>query len=71
MLPVQSILDVVVHVNLVDHLIGVFLQGRRKDDYLVVLRHELNELHATRAHEEKAVLTILDVVDQRFVEIEH
>ena len=48
MLSIQPVLDVVIHVNLVDDLVRILLQRRRKNDNLIVLRHELDELHAAR-----------------------
>ena len=50
MLTVEPQLDIVVHVDLVDDLIGIFLEGGRENDDLVVLGHEFNKLNAARSH---------------------
>ena len=62
-LPVQSVLDVVADVDLVDHLVCVLLQGRREDHYLVVLCHRFYELDAARSHEEETIVLVLDIVN--------
>lgn len=58
-LSVQSVFDVVAHVDLIDHLVCVLLQGCSEDDDLVVLRQRFNELHAARSHQEETVILIL------------
>ena len=59
MLSVQSVLDIVADVDLVDDLIGVFLQGGGKNDDFVVFCHSLDKLHAARSHKEKAIVLVL------------
>lgn len=59
-LPIEPVFYVLAHVDLVNYLVGVLLHRRGKDHNLVVLRHRLNELDATRPHKEKAFLTVLD-----------
>lgn len=69
MLSVESVLDVVADINLVNDLIGVFLQSCSEDDNLIVLRHRLDELHTARSHKEEAIVLIFNVVDQCLIEI--
>ena len=71
MLSVKAVLDVVAYIDLVDHLVSVFLKGRCEDHDLIVLGHRLNELDAARSHEEKAVVLVLNIVNECLVEIEH
>ena len=59
MLTVQSVFDVVTHINLIDDLVGVFLKCCCEDDDLVVSCHRFDELHAARSHEEEAIVLIL------------
>lgn len=58
-LSIQTVLDVVPDVDLVNDLICVLLQCCSEDHDLVVLGHGLDELDATRSHEEKAVVLVL------------
>lgn len=55
MLPVQSILDVVADVDLVNHLVSILLQSSGEDYNLVVLGHLLDELDATWSYKEEAL----------------
>ena len=71
MLSVESVLDVIADIDLIDDLIGVFLQRGREYNNLVILRHCLNELYAARSHQEEAIILIFNVVDQCLIEIEH
>ena len=71
MLSVEAVFDVVTHIDLVDHLVCVLLEGRREDHDLVVLGHVCDELHAARADQEEAVLAVVYVVDESFIQIEH
>ena len=64
-------LDVVADVNLVYHLICVFLQCCREYHDLVVLGHVGDELDAAGSDKEEAVLAVVDVVDQSLIEVEH
>lgn len=68
-LSVQPMPDVVAHIDLIDDLIGVFLKGGSEDNNLVVLGHQLDELHAAGADEEEAVLAVFDIVDESLVQI--
>lgn len=70
-LSIQTVLDVVPDVDLVNDLICVLLQRCSEDHDLVVLGHGLDELDATRSHEEKAVVLVFNVVDECFIEVEH
>ena len=71
MLTVKSIFDVVANVDLVNDLVSIFLKRCREDYDLIVLGHSLDELDATRPNEEKAIILILNIVDERFIKIEH
>jgi hypothetical protein len=68
-LAVEAVFDVLVHIDLVHDLISVLLKGGGEDDYLVILGHQLDELNTTWPHEEEALLTVLDIVDQRLVQV--
>ena len=59
-LTVEAVLDIVTDINLVDNLVGVLLQGRCEDDDFVVPGHSLNELNATRSHQEETIVLILN-----------
>ena len=59
MLPVQSVFDVLAHVDLVNDLVSVLLHRRSEDYDLIVLGHRLNELDAARPHKEKAFVAVL------------
>ena len=67
MLAIKPVLNVVSDVNLVNDLISVFLQRSCKDYNLVVLGHSLYKLHATRSHQEEAIVLILNIVDQGLI----
>ena len=71
MLPVQAVLDVLAYINLVDYLVSILLQGSREYHYLIVLGHQLNELHASRSYQEEAVLAVLNIVNQGFIQVKH
>ena len=70
-LPVETEFNVLVYVDLVNNLICVVLQCCREDNDLVILGHQLYELNTPGPHEEEAILAVFDVVDKRFVKIEH
>jgi len=70
-LPVQSVLDVAVFVDLVHHLVCVLLESGSEDDDLIVLGHEFDELDAARTNQKEAVWPVVHVVDQGLVQIEH
>ena len=71
MLAIESVLDVVANVDLVNHLVSILLKSRREDDDLVVFGHRLDELHTARPYQEETVILVLYVVDQSLVQIEH
>ena len=50
MLAIESVLDVVANVDLVNHLVSILLKSRSKDDDLVVFGHRLDELHTARPY---------------------
>jgi hypothetical protein len=69
MLAIQSVLDILVDVDLVDDLVGIVLESCGENDDLEELSHQLNEVHATRAHQEVAVASIFNIVDESLIEI--
>jgi len=69
-LSVQSILNVVLDIDLVDHLISILLQGGSENNNFVVLGHLLDELNAAWADQEEAIVSVLDIVDQGLIQIE-
>ena len=60
MLPIQSVLDVLVHIDLVNHLVCIVLQRRCEDHDLVKLGHQLDEIDAARPHQEVAIGAVLE-----------
>lgn len=60
-LSVEPVLDVPVHVDLVDDLVRVVLQRRSEDHDLVELGHQLYKVDAARPHQEVAVGAVLKV----------
>ena len=70
-LSVEAVLDVLIHVDLIDYLVSILLECCCKDDDFVILSHEFDELHATWPYEEEALLTILHVMDQCLIQIQH
>ena len=58
-LSVQSVLDVVCRIDLVDDLISVVLEGCREDHQLVELGHQLDEIHTAWSHQEVRVRAVL------------
>ena len=59
MLSIESILDIIADINLINHLVSILLQSCCEDNNLVVFGHGLNELNTSRSHKEKAVILIL------------
>ena len=59
MLSVQSVLDVVPDINLVDDLVGVLLQRSGEDNNLVVFGHRLDKSNASGPHQEEAFSSVL------------
>ena len=59
-LTIEAVLDIVTDINLVDNLVGVLLQGSCEDDDFIVSGHGLNELNATRSHQEETIVLILN-----------
>ena len=62
-LPIETILDIVANINLIDNLVRVLLQRRCEDDDFVVLGHEFDELNAAWSDEEKAVLAVVNIMN--------
>lgn len=62
MLSIKSELDIIIHINLVNNLICIFLQSSREDNYLIILGHQFDEMHTPRPHQEEAVLSIFNIV---------
>jgi len=71
MLSVQPMSDIIAHIDLINNLIGVFLQCRSEDDDLIVLCHQLDELDATGTDEEEAVLAVFHIVDESLIQIKN
>lgn len=69
MLAIESVLDILVDINLVDDLVGIVLESCGENHDLEELSHQLNEVHASWAHQEVAVASILNIVDQGLIEI--
>lgn len=69
MLTIESVLDILVDIDLVDYLVGIVLECCGENDDLEELCHQLDKVHAARAHKEVAVASILNVVDQGLIEI--
>jgi hypothetical protein len=59
-LPVQAVLDVLVHVYLVDDLVCIVLEGSCEDHDLVKFGHELYEIDTAWSHKEIAIASILN-----------
>ena len=71
MLSVETKFDVLIYVDLVNDLICIVLQCGCEDNDFVILGHQLYKLYASGPHEEEAILAVFDVVDERFIKIEH
>jgi len=71
MLSVQPMSDIIAHIDLINNLIGVFLQCCSEDNDLVVLCHQLDELDAAGADEEEAVLAVFHIVDESLIQIKN
>lgn len=71
MLSVETEFDVLIYVDLVNDLICIVLQCGCEDNYFVILGHQLYKLYTPGPHEEEAILAVFDVVDKRFIQIEH
>ena len=69
MLTIQSVLDILVDIDLVDDLVGIVLESGGENDDLEELGHQLDEVHAARAHKEVAVASIFNIVNQSLIEI--
>lgn len=70
-LSVEAILDILAHINLIDDLICIFLQSRCKNHNFVIFGHRFDKLDAARSNQEKAIILVLNIVDQGFVKIEN
>lgn len=71
MLSVETVLDIVTYVDLVDHLVRIFLKSGRENYNFIILCHEFNELDAARAHEEETILAVVNIVNKRLIKVEH
>jgi hypothetical protein len=69
MLTIESVLDILVDIDLVDDLVGIILESCGKNDDLKELGHQLDEVHAARAHQEVAIASIFNIVDQGLIQI--
>ena len=63
MLSIQPIFDILIHINLVNDLIGVLLKSSSKYHDFIMLSHKLNELNATWPDKEEAIVSIFNVMD--------
>ena len=71
MLSVESVLDVISDINLVNDLVSILLQSSRENHDLIVLRHRFNKLDTARSDKEEAIVLVFDVVNKCLIEIEH
>lgn len=71
MLTIQPVLDVFVNIDLIDDLIGIVLEGRSEDHNLVEFGHELDEIHAARAHQEVAITSVFNIVNKGLIKIKY
>ena len=71
MLTIQTMFDVLVHVDLVDYLVCVVLEGSREDHDLVELGHELDEVDTTWTYQEVTVTTVFYIMNQSLIQIKH
>jgi len=69
MLTIQSVLDILVDIDLVDDLVGIVLESCGENDNLEELGHQLDEVHAARTNQEVAVASIFNIVDEGLIEI--
>ena len=69
MLTIQSVLDILVDIDLVDDLVGIVLESCGENDDLEEFGHQLDEVHAARAHQEVAIASIFNIVDQGLIKI--
>ena len=69
MLTIKSVLDILVDIDLVDDLVGIVLEGSGENNDLEELGHQLDEVHAARAHQEVAIASIFNIVDQGLIQI--
>ena len=69
MLTIKSVLDILVDIDLVDDLVGIVLESCGENDNLEELGHQLDKIHAARAHQEVAIASIFNIMDQGLIEI--
>ena len=62
MLSIKSKLDIVIHVDLVNYLIGIFLQSSSENNYFIIFCHQFDKMNASRAYQEETVLAIFNIV---------
>ena len=71
MLSVESVLDVIADIDLVNDLICILLQSSCENHYLIVLRHSFNKLDTARSDQEETIVLVLDIVDKCLIEIQN
>ena len=71
MLSVKPILDIVVHINLINNLIGILLKSSSENYNFVMFGHKLDELDAARSNKEEAVVSVFNIVNKSFVQIKN
>lgn len=69
MLTIQSVLDILVDIDLIDDLVGIVLESCCENHDLEELGHQLDEVHAAWAHQEVAIASIFNIVDQGLIKI--
>mmetsp|Transcript_7515 Transcript_7515/g.12692 ORF Transcript_7515/g.12692 Transcript_7515/m.12692 type:complete len:285 (-) Transcript_7515:562-1416(-) len=71
MLSVEAVLDPLRFVDLVQDPVSVVLHGCREDDHFVELSHLSQKFVAARPHQEGALATHFEVVDQGLIQVEY
>lgn len=71
MLSVESVLDVIPNIDLVNDLICILLEGSCENHNLIVPRHCFNKLDTARSDQEETIVLVLDIVDQCLIEIQN
>ena len=64
MLSVESVLDVISDIDLVDDLVSILLQSSSENHDLIVLCHSFNKLNTARSDQEEAIVLVFNVVNK-------
>lgn len=70
-LAVQAVLDVLAHIDLVNHLVCVLFERGCENHDFVILGHCFDKLNAAWPHKEVAVMHVLHIVNQSLVEVQN